>query len=128
MTIRIARLLAAIGVALSIGGLLYMAVSSAHAQQASACATLDMRLNEVKQLGIAQSEVLIITDVTFINDYTKASGLGIPEGSAPAKLLLVTFGAKAYVGLVEIDGCVRHEAAIPIGVHLKALKAATAGV
>lgn len=111
---------------LSIGGLLYMAVSAR--AEAPSCTTTDMLIDQAKKMGIAQSEILLVDDVSFINDYTKAIGLGIPDDSSPKQILLVTFATKAYVGLVEQDGCVRYQAAIPSKLHTEALKAATSGV
>lgn len=130
MTASRALLYYLIALGISIGGLLFVAAWPANAQQAPApaCATLEMRLNEAKKMGIAPSEILVIDDVAFINDYTKAVGLGIPDGSSPKQIILITFDTKAYVGLVEPDGCVRYEAAIPSKLHIEALKAATSGV
>lgn len=110
---------------ISIGGLLVLTQVSKAQEQS--CATVERRLNEAKQLGLAESEILVVDDIEFINDYTKVLGLGIPDDSAP-KHLLVTFGDQAYVGLVEQDGCIRYEVAVPINLHVRALKAATAGV
>lgn len=55
MTASRALLYYLIALGISIGGLLFMAAWPANAQQAPApaCATLEMRLNEAKKMGIA---------------------------------------------------------------------------
>lgn len=127
MSAKRALLFYLIALGISIGGLMFMAVS-VRAAEAPACATSEMRLNEAKKMGISPSEILVIDDIAFMNDYTKAIGLGIPDDSSPKQIILITFDTKAYVGLVEQNGCIRYEAAVPSKLHVEALKAATSGV
>lgn len=85
----------------------------------------------LSMLGISIGGLLALTQASKAQEQscaTKVLGLGIPDDSAPKQILLVTFADKAYVGLVEQNGCIRYEVAVPINLHVRALKAATAGV
>lgn len=96
---------------------------------APACAPLDLVVKQVKAAGIPDENVIVSDDTGFISDYHKAVGITIPDGSEPAKLLLVVLPTHAVIGIVErVGDCIRFHAKIPLDRHLAAVAEAAAGV
>lgn len=60
--------------------------------------------------------------------YHEAIGIPIPEDSDPKRFIMIDFGEKVYIAIVEQDGCVKYQTAVGASAHAEALKAAAAGV
>ncbi len=93
------------------------------------CLKVSDNLAQAKTLNITADKIMVVYDVEFISAFVKAAGATIPDGSSPKAIMLVEANStQAYVALVEQDGCIIHEASIPLRLYVKALKAATSSV
>ena len=113
---------------IAVAGLILLAsLAPVHAQEKT-CRTVADNLREATQLNVTADKITTVYDVEFISEFLKETRLGIPDGSAPKGIMLIEFGPKVYVGLIEQDGCILYQAAIDYGLYAMALKAATSGV
>lgn len=98
------------------------------ALSAPACVTIESNRAEAAKLGVPGENIVVVDDVEFMNAYSIALGLPIPDDSAPKFMMFVAIQGKVYIGLVEPDGCIRYSKVISLVKHSMAFKAATSGV
>src|SRR5690606_18342638 len=94
---------------------------------ASQCVPLPVIVAQIQAAGIEGGDIFATEDVSFVDLYTKALGIGIPDDAQPVGLLLVRNGDRVLVSLVENqDGyCVRYTAVVPLAAHNAAFAAAS---
>lgn len=94
---------------------------------ASQCVPLPAIGAQIQAAGITAADIFATEDVTFVNLYTKALGIPIPDGAQPVGLLLVRNGDRVLVSLVENENgyCVRYTAIVPLAAHNAAFVAAS---
>lgn len=94
---------------------------------ASQCVPLPAIGAQIQAAGITAADIFATEDVTFVNLYTKALGIPIPDGAQPVGLLLVRNGDRVLVSLVENESgyCVRYTAVVPLAAHQAAFAAAS---
>lgn len=94
---------------------------------ASQCVPLPAIGAQIQAAGIERGDIFATEDVSFVDLYTKALGIGIPDDAQPVGLLLVRNGDRVLVSLVENqDGyCVRYTAVVPLAAHNAAFAAAS---
>lgn len=94
---------------------------------ASQCVPLPAIGAQIQAAGITAADIFATEDVTFVNLYTKALGIPIPDGAQPVGLLLVRNGERVLVSLVESQQgyCVRYTAIVPLAAHNAAFVAAS---
>ena len=95
---------------------------------APVCATIESNRAEAATLGVPAENIVVVDDIMFINDYTKALGLPIPDDSQPQYMMFIALNGQVYIALVEPDGCIKYAKTIPLVKHSVAFKAATTGV
>lgn len=95
---------------------------------AQQCAPVPLIESQLLAMGVTPDQIEIINDVGFINDYTRALGVGIPDGSEPSGILFVRGNDVVRFGLIEKAGCIRYHMTIPASRHLLAYGTAKAGV
>lgn len=103
---------------------LMLAVAPAAASQ---CVPLPVIGAQIQAAGLAAADIFATEDVSFVDLYTKALGIPIPDDAAPVGLLLVRNGDRVLVSLAENqDGyCVRYTAVVPLAAHNAAFAAAS---
>lgn len=94
---------------------------------ASQCVPLPSIGAQIQAAGIPPDNVYASEDVAFVDLYTKALGVPLPDGAAPVGILFVINGNAVFVGLVENrDGyCVAYNMTIPLAAHKAAFFAAS---
>lgn len=94
---------------------------------ASQCVPLPVIGAQIQASGLTAADIFATEDVSFVDLYTKALGIGIPDDAQPVGLLLVRNGDRVLVSLVENqDGyCVRYTAVVPLAAHNAAFAAAS---
>lgn len=94
---------------------------------AGQCVPLPVVGAKIQAAGITADNIFATEDVAFIDLYTKALGIGIPDDAAPVGLLLVRNGNRVLVSLVEQENgyCVRYTAIVPLAAHNAAFVAAS---
>ena len=94
---------------------------------ASQCLPLPVIGAQIQAAGITAADIFATEDVSFVDLYTKALGIGIPDDAAPVGLLLVRNGDRVLVSLVENENgyCVRYTAIVPLAAHNAAFVAAS---
>lgn len=99
---------------------------------ASQCVPLPAIGAQIQAAGITAADIFATEDVSFVDLYTKALGVGIPDDAEPVGLLLVRNGDRVLVSLVERDSadagqgyCVRYTAIVPLAAHQAAFVAAS---
>lgn len=96
---------------------------------ASQCVPLPAIGAQIQAAGITAADIFATEDVTFVNLYTKALGIPIPDDAQPVGLLLVRNGDRVLVSLVENENengyCVRYTAVVPLAAHNAAFVAAS---
>lgn len=113
--------------ALSLAALLALA-SPAYAQDASCPVTLEAAIAAAESAGIPATHIRVTDDIGYINDYFKALGVTIPDGSQPVKVIFVLTPPVAHVGIVEPNGCIVHHGRVSLKAHMNASALAAAGV
>lgn len=103
---------------------LMLAIAPAAAGQ---CVPLPSIGAQIQAAGITAADIFATEDVSFVDLYTKALGIPIPDGAAPVGLLLVRNGDRVLVSLVEQENgyCVRYTAVVPLAAHNAAFAAAS---
>lgn len=116
-------------IAAALAALMLFACAPAYASQ---CVPLPAIGAQIQAAGITAADIFATEDVTFVDLYTKALGIGIPDGAQPVGLLLVRNGDRVLVSLVERDSadagqgyCVRYTAVVPLAAHQAAFAAAS---
>ena len=94
---------------------------------ASQCVPLPVIGAQIQAAGITAADIFATEDVSFVDLYTKALGIGIPDDAQPVGLLLVRNGDRVLVSLVENQNgyCVRYTAVVPLAAHQAAFAAAS---
>lgn len=99
--------------------------SPAMAQQ---CDPVPLVKGQLLALGVTEDQIEIVEDVAFVNAYTRALGVGIPDGSEPKGILLVRGNGVFRFGLIEAAGCIRFHMTVPNAHHSLAYGIAKVGV
>jgi len=94
---------------------------------ASQCVPLPVIGAQIQAAGLTAADIFATEDVSFVDLYTKALGIPIPDGAQPVGLLLVRNGDRVLVSLVENENgyCVRYTAIVPLAAHNAAFAAAS---